>query len=174
MFSELMEEADRLERPGVIHKIASMYMQGAGVKNIATEVGARPGSVRNLVNRKVFKDIVAGFSEDIVQACKNRLTVCALEAVNVFADAMHSANEKVRLKAADGVLTKIGVAATTKVEINNKIAEMLQFNNLSDEQLAQALIDRKDKHKTSNIIEGDGYIVDDAGNEVGGGKEESL
>jgi hypothetical protein len=65
---ELTEEADRLERPGVIHKIAAMYMQGAGVKNIATEVGARPGSVRNLVNRKVFKDIVAGFSEDIVQA----------------------------------------------------------------------------------------------------------
>jgi hypothetical protein len=168
---DIIEEADRLDRPGILHKIAAYYMQGATYRQIADIMGVQPASIKNLCKRQSFKEVTDELGMEIINACKGYMRAGSVKAVGVLLGAMDSADEKIKLQAANSVLDRVGLKAIDKVEVHQKVN---QLNILSDEELLERImLDVSPKKHLPNYAKED-EINGDSTREDRADKEESV
>lgn len=170
--SDRQEDFDRLDRPGMMHQVAALYVQGFTYTQIAKQFGVTPTSVRSVVKRESFKQIVDELGEEVMFACRTFLKRGAVTATGVLLDSMASHDEKVRLSAANSVLDRVGLKHTSGIEIK---AQINALSILTDDEIMQEII--KDMQRPTarpsyaEEVENVGYDTRDA---VGGDKEESV
>lgn len=166
------EDYERLERPGILHQVAALYVQGFTYTQIAKEMGVKPTAVRNITKRDSFKRIVDELGEEVIMACKSFLKTGAVTATGVLLDSMTSNDDKIRLQAANSVLDRVGLKSANNIEIKTQINAL---SVLTDDEIMAEII--SGYQKAAPLPAYAREVIDigyNSGNEAGGEQEESI
>lgn len=138
---ELYRNSELAEYEGAsIHNVMNllyMEIQGLGISRIAVALGMREEAVLHIKKSQTYIAMRDGLLKEIVDASRRVLQTATTKAVKTLYECMDSHSEKIRFAAAKEVLSRVGISATTKVDITTHTET--EYKNLNMEQLTEIL-----------------------------------
>lgn len=159
-----MAEADLLDRPGMLERVALLYANGIGYPKMAEQLGVAPSAVRNLVKRDSFKAIIDDISNQAIETCKDYLRIGAVKATTTMLNLLDDMSSKVRFSAAKDIMNRAGLKEIAKAKVRKEIDDL---GDMSDEKILEYLLFQRQKKTaipayayadTSKEVDTDGQV----------------
>jgi hypothetical protein len=153
---EPIENAKRLYgSPQNIMKVLQYDIQGYPVKLIATQLGISEMGVSRIKASESYAAARAEVLGSVIEGARKYMEVATVKAVKTLIECLDSNNEKVRLTAAQDVLTRTGLSAPQQIEITNNVNN---FGNYTDDELLEIM-------KKEKVIPSGAEVIDVADKE---------